>query len=535
MRSEKTVQPLQPNVVLKLEGNKRINEHYFNAIMGDLLTSSSTMTSSQFLEKMKFVQRELDSSGLFEKRSIKIETNPNGQIVVDIKVEEKGVFFAKAEGSVNGRLDTEVQGSIELGLRSPFGYGERLNFESGVNNHGAPTNSVSCFYPHFFFDRSLKLSYGRSREIRTHLQSLTASQHHVTLNLHPKSGTHPTISTGVVLTDEIPLVATDGSAKRVASSGVLSATSAASKVFLQSTHTFYDSREPLEPWNPSSPMLGTHLAGSVDLALPGGATQYAKAVAMASSAWSVGGVLAALVPKRRTYWDDVIISFSGTVGMIRPNWALDWAMGKTGVSSRPPQHVDRFYLGGPSSIRGFETMGIGPRSKLPRHSGNGTTLHLGSDFGSSSCNGNDLLPASRMPGTLGSMKSRSPEESLYFRGDSLGGIGKLAGVLRVSFPFPPIDLPKEWDFFKNVRLDCALYCGWIESPYNWQATNGKSYQELLKSISREGRASFSAGVGMPIPSLGSELSLNYSLPLKAASDDVRREWQLSVGIQFGSS
>ena len=42
-------------------------------------------------------------------------------------------------------------------------------------------------------------------------------------------------------------------------------------------------------------------------------------------------------------------------------------------------------------------------------------------------------------------------------------------------------------------------------------------------------------LNMPIPSLGSELSLNYSLPLKAASDDVRREWQLSVGIQFGSS
>ena len=162
---------------------------------------------------------------------------------------------------------------------------------------------------------------------------------------------------------------------------------------------------------------------------------------------------------------------------------------------------DRFYLGGPSSIRGFESLGLGPRSLA--------STPTSGDYYSSTSN----------------------------RGDALGGVGKLAAVCDLQLPFPTLPpLPPRAEFLRALEathLVFAVSTGWLHSPYSWGEFLVPSLSSTCAQIRREARVSASLGFAVPLPQFGGELLFTYSVPIKAAASDVCKQWQLGFGLGFG--
>ena len=153
------------------------------------------------------------------------------------------------------------------------------------------------------------------------------------------------------------------------------------------------------------------------------------------------------------------------VGLLKP-------MGE----SRKSQLPDRYYMGGASSLRGFQAKGAGPRSSA-----------LDKEDASS--------------------------------GDSLGGDVKVDVNADMSFPLfslfpvPSVLASAKAHFFTNVG-----------SLSQWHSAS-------LNGVFNENvRASLGMGVRLPIPALGGNVEFNYSVPVKSLDSDRVQRFQLGLSI-----
>jgi hypothetical protein len=370
-----------------------------------------------------------------------------------------------------------------------------------------------------------------SAEDRTRLQSVHTVQHAWTVEFPSKNKHDATLRCGGVIMDECPATfqdvdkhlgllqksqkslateqsspvensSTRSSVRRFASPAILSQASSSFKYFVQASKSW--------------PVRDGEVMGSVELALPPSTCAYLKPELKGTFSWSVAQITGWF---RNPYWHDVAVGLTCAVGTIRP---LSFSSSSSRTLTRAPALVDRFYLGGPNSIRGFDALGMGPRSSSSSSSGSG----LGSSSGSSG--GNKGLDAAQGSAAL---------QSAFLRGDSLGGISKLAGVVSVHFPFPQLPpLPPSAAFLQDAqraRLFFALSGGWLESPFRWQATRGHSWGAFAQAVGGEARATVSCGVSFPITQFGGDISLSLSAPVRAAPGDVAKAWQLSFGLGLG--
>ena len=145
--------------------------------------------------------------------------------------------------------------------------------------------------------------------------------------------------------------------------------------------------------------------------------------------------------------------------------------GRKSISSYKMSSIsDRFWLGGPMILRGFNYKGIGPRS----------------------------LP------TINSSKN----------GDSLGGDITWSLGYALSFPFP-------YQKVSSTGIRCHTYCN---------AGNLSTWGTPLKTLVTDLRASAGLGVIFPLPFGRFEVS--YSHVLLSKSHDHRRSFQIGLGVEF---
>ena len=458
-------------------GGGRLSRSYFENVFQ--LPAVGLLSETAAYELVRRGERELIQSGLFDVSETGLDLNVRKssagryELVLNVEGKVKRILTAKAEGNVQGRLGgTGLNGVVELAFRSPFGLGEKISFEQGCNQHGEPTATWSVYHPFLipqsdvFGDRSFKMSFSRSFEDRIHMQSIFAKQTALCIDLIPKVENGLTISAGALLGDANPTSSVKLQ-ECSASAGLLSAFAAHSKVYVSMGKLLQTK--------------GGHVGCSLEIALPGGASRFLKSELFGLSRWSLGSLMG-LEPSTPLgqYCHRVSASVAGAGGVIVPLSIL-----QRNATLRPPSLMDRFYLGGPNSIRGFESLGLGPRSLAP-HSGD--------------------------------------------RGDAVGGIGKLSAVVILQLPCPTLPKHARYNEFLQTcdssRLFFALSGGWLQSPHSWQSRQS----QLFSAMSSEVRVSASIGVTLPLPHMGGELTLTYSLPLKAASSDVLKHWQLGFSI-----
>lgn len=519
---------------LIIRGNKRIRQTYFDNVFSEFRGLPAGARGDEVSRVLGRAQEELRASGLFDE-GVGLEAEAEGQryrATLDVTGKEKQVLMAKVEGNVRGvRGENELRGAIEVGFRSPLGFGERMTFEEGFNYLGAPTRSFSLLYPHLVppnawtAQRSLRMSGSVSVENRTRLQSVHMVQHAWTVDFPSKNKFDATLRCGGVIMDECPATFQDvgkhfgllqksldsltreqapphavenssssssSSVMRFASPAILSQASSSFKYFVQASKSWA--------------VRDGEVTGSVELALPPSNCAFFKSEIKGTFSWSVAQITGWF---RNPYWHDVSVGLTCVAGTIRP---LSLSSSSSRLLTRAPALVDRFYLGGPNSIRGFDALGMGPRSS----------------YSYSSSGGDKAFDAAQGSAAL---------RSAFLRGDSLGGLSKLAGVLSVHFPFPLLPpLPPSVAFLQDAqhaRLFFALSGGWLESPFRWQASRGHSWGAFAQTVGRESRATVSCGVSFPLTQFGGDISLSLSAPVRAAPGDVAKGWQLSFGLGLG--
>ena len=138
---------------------------------------------------------------------------------------------------------------------------------------------------------------------------------------------------------------------RVASPAVQQSTSDSMKSSLKYQYTAVDSRDSIP-----CPTDGQYLQGSVEIAVPPGNAQFVKSEVVTQYHKSIGPPL---------YGQDagLVVSFCGNIGLIYPLTYFTY------TNSSPNEKLfyksylsDRYQLGGPLSLRGFDISGTGSRS-----------------------------------------------------------------------------------------------------------------------------------------------------------------------------
>ncbi|KAF9584300.1 hypothetical protein BGW38_006930 [Lunasporangiospora selenospora] len=152
------------------------------------------------------------------------------------------------------------------------------------------------------------------------------------------------------------------------------------------------------------------------------------------------------------------------------------------LNGNPSKISDRFFLGGPMSIRGFKSYGIGPREvKYVDHS---VTI------------------------------------SPTLISDSLGGDAYVSAGLSLLTPFPGLSKNDSFKahFFANAGSLISV------KP-------GQQAQKTIDDLKQAPSVSVGAGIVYRHPQV--RIELNFALPLMAAKTDaISRGWQLGLGINF---
>ena len=171
------------------------------------------------------------------------------------------------------------------------------------------------------------------------------------------------------------------------------------------------------------------------------------------------------------------MSLDSTLGALLPfqAWSSEPRPGPSTANS-PTLHSsrlsDRYYSGGPNSLRGFAPYGIGPRS----------------------CSGSGGVSA----------------------GDSLGGDTRVTVAATLSAPVPHPDIAANGGraiLFINAGSICDKIINW----------NIRRELEMTR---------VSVGCGFTIPIGGAKLEVSYAIPLRMAKHDVLRGFQLGMSINY---
>ena len=572
-----------PPVVFIVTGNQRIKSIYYETQLHRLLgETGAPLSDARFRELFDDAQRNLEQGGMLDCEQAAlpwdVHRNDRGQFVValDVTGREKDLLTASVQTLV--KVDSRGAGNTMhletvLGFRSPLGFGEKISFSHDQSNQTA--SSLSLFLPLAFQYLPLYLrfpwlsaSHGRvhvtdSWESRAAVQSLLIKRTTLAFDVLSTSRLSPSLTAGWEVADEVPCfyAAGTGGEKAAAMSGsmwggahaaaspaVLGACSARSKWFLRGSQMLWDTRRRVE----SGRDLGTSVHLTVELA-----SRHVKPELELLSSYSVAGIYndlaawyAALLGDSRwgkalraspwayagrgSYWHDVVVDVAGSAALIRPV-----PCGR--ACSRPPLFGDRLYLGGSSSIRGFDHCGIGLRSFAPPLDVKGTetaALSAGgvSSSSSSSSSGGGDGGVSIKLGSAANNLVWGPSAGTGSAGDALGGIAKLAVAPTISFPLnlgnKKTVAADSWvASLSGLRGFVGLGLGWLESPFTWGHTHRRSYASYLDNIRSEYRASATVGLQVPVPQFNSFVGLSCSVPLRASREDASKAWQISFGWQ----
>ncbi len=367
-----------------------------------------------------------------------VEGEP-GLTDVTVHVRERGVASAKAETYVDGSGEGGVEG--ELALRNALGGAELLAATASYGSAKSGSVAVKASKPRFWgtpFTASLAATSGESRHSRS---SCVELKHRVEATVATKSGANR-LTMRAALRDVLPSRDESNPYKYAASAEIVAAAMPSTKCSVAYQSTLHDSLN-----NSAAPSDGAKIGLDVEWAGVGG---------MGDVSFLKGDVAA------RAYTaiaDRVALGVAARAGVMCP---------LAGTSSH---FSDRFFLGGPLTLRGFQRRGAGPRA----------AAHPDGD--------------ARAPDVLGGDVVWNASASVAFPlgGGLLDAIGARGHV------------------FANAGNLAA-----------WGTPPGKVFGDLRASV----------GCGVVFPTPAGRIEANITRVLRAGKHDETSRFQLGIGMNF---
>lgn len=323
---------------------------------------------------------------------------------------------------VNSSLDTaqNLGFSVYSSLRNPFGLGERftlsLGTDSSVENKQdfnaqatlpyldtTAGGSLSLSFRRnrdrnatFFssFDRdltSLSLSYASSTS-SSPLSALPSSQKSPSFSLSsevswrdetpfsvvPEDPDTPSLSPAFSALQRLRVLVSSSLSPRTPSLYILSQAQRSTKTALSLSSTLWDTRDRV-----ADPSTGSLLTSSVELAVPPGDARYFKSDVQLQVYANLSRLWRERETERETYKerntdreqdsDGLVFSLCSSIGLMVPLSVISSFFSLSSLSSSlspvalsspcPLSYLsDRYFLGGPLSLRGFSVAGVGPRA-----------------------------------------------------------------------------------------------------------------------------------------------------------------------------
>mmetsp|Transcript_15867 Transcript_15867/g.30680 ORF Transcript_15867/g.30680 Transcript_15867/m.30680 type:complete len:479 (-) Transcript_15867:1132-2568(-) len=373
---------------------------------------------------------------------------------VTVRVREKRMVQLKAETYVQG---SGTEGGVEtaLSLNNPLGFTEKVNAAWSYGTKSSASARVEVHKPRFRgLNAELEASASHSTVSRAVYSSYEERVRGAQAVLRHNSGRHE-VGAGCFWRDIMP-VRSAGNQFEFAASGLILAQAKPSlknSVFYTFTN---DKRD-----NAFGPSRGSLLQLRTELAGLGGDAHFAKGELKVQQFLPI---LADVLP-------GVALGLTFQAGVLCP-----LAKARAAEADKLPgvgesTHIcDRFWLGGPLDLRGFNHKGAGPRTSPKR------------------------------PGALG--------------GDSLGGdvTWKLGADLMMPFPHATLNA---------AGMRCHVYAN---------AGNLCAWETSVRSLVYGMRAS--VGAGIVFPTAVGRIEANYSFVLRANSRDQQKRFQLGLGVDF---
>jgi len=537
------MQPLRIRNVT-VEGNKRMRTTFFAKEMAAArLTTTSYNSMDEMGAAISYTCRQLQSRDLFHDVSADINVperfNPQtgqmepslSEVQVRFRVEEKQIPHIIANTYVQPGSSSGVCCKIETGFRSPWGVGEKFAVGAERSQSGMTTYNAQLEVPHIGprLD-NLTIVATRSDDDCSFYQSFRNTADSLTASLVSRDGRRQLLGSWVAR-DEVPVPHHAEARARDATGGVLGVASSSTKMSVKCGGTLYDTRD-----NAALPERGGMAEGSLEVALPPGTAHFAKAEMswqhtvqlgprvlgqtglLCTLAGSVGLLLpfAALLPG--TLWGNARAADSQAADSTQYSWPV--------YSSQQQKNMrtylaDRFSLGGPLALRGFDLHGVGARSVDGRQ-------HLDSAGRPAAGTGRDR--------TAGASAAAAPA-MLSSPADSLGGISKASVSAVFSVPLPFKDLTHVLDGVRAIGFVCVGSMGspafWPRWRHNRDCGNDPQ-RGALPCLPMFGMPRVSVGGGLCLALNGNmRLEMTYSVPVARTRHDQVRPFQLGIGWTVG--
>jgi len=236
--------------------------------------------------------------------------------------------------------------------------------------------------------------------------------------------------------------------------------------------------------DPYSPTKGIDYSYNTEVAMPPGDIGFAKA--------ECGLSLHTPLPY---YLKDWSIHLSGKCGAMQPfsfKRSSNMKGSRGDLHGLVPYIADRFYAGGPMSLRGFQPDGIGPRADP-------VTSPMRADS----------------PRIETSNNEKATAVLLSAPSDALGGDIYYTGAIAASAPVPSMNL----SILSNLRFMTFLNAGTVSGLC-------LPVDVILKGTR------VSAGVGLYTSTPYGRFEMTYALPLRHGPKDVRKKLQFGVSMSF---
>lgn len=350
---------LPHSVVVKqviIDGNKRIKRSYFQTELLDLV--NKPIDTNNLKIYLGEAHRNLNKNGLFESIEIQVVDSIDAiassqnklPINIIVRVKENSIPKIKC-GTI--ATSSDIGGELAGVLRSPFGYGETISLEARSSSSGSSEVLFNTNIPHFTKNNyNLDLKAKQTEENNSYFLSYTKKINSISSEMNSNNGKH-NLKCEISLRDEIPNQHPLSSYSKDASYHVLNSAISSSKLSTKYSY-IHDLRD-----NIVSPSKGTLIQGSVEVAIPPGTAQYITSEISSQYHYSCGPNM----------YDKPGLtgSICCNIGTILPlalifNPFLNKNYYDSNNRKLIPFMSDRYHLGGPSSLRGFDKFGIGSRS-----------------------------------------------------------------------------------------------------------------------------------------------------------------------------
>ena len=417
---------------ISVSGSSRTQQSFFNK---ELSEAAEAKTIDAMHSALQRAVDRLKGYGIFDAVHAEISVDDSDlahnkyRADVRVQVKEKRVATLKLESYVKagttavGDVGMEAQGA----LRNPFGFGETARVSVNRTSVGSEEYSLSVSAPFpapFLRDMtaSIRSAQDNLSLYTGFVQQQSAFSVSSTLNNldlqrvlgAPLLSYQHKLQYTFSLRDEVPLAQSSNPRISAAPEAILLRASSSSKSSLKYTCT-RDTRN-----KGANSTAGELLELEVEAALPPGSSRFLKSDLRAELHRCLGPSLFGE--------DGLAVSVSGTLGVLHPLGA-------------PSRLSDRFYMGGPMSLRGFGMLGCGPRA------GSGTSsFPIGGNSKAS------LMVSLHCPIPLRAMATSGCRSFVFMNCGSVGG----GSASSSAFGFPRLSVGLGGSFALGpARLECT--------------------------------------------------------------------------------